>query len=357
MLVNAEEPSFRTLCRSPAGFLAWLEREVLSGPAFLLFEEVQHLEEAGLFLKGLVDLCSGHRLAATGSSSYHLRSRTRESLAGRAERLTVLPFSHAELQPAGPEPIIAREQRAFEIWERQLLYGGFPDVWLAERPEGELVRLVESFVLRDASDLYRVQHLDAFRTVLRLAAADQGQLVNVSTWASESGVSRETVNHYLDLLEETHVLRRVRPFLGGKRAEIRASVKLYFLDTGIRNTLFGGYGDHRNRADAGALAEGWVFGEIAKSIGLLDTIRYWRTRNGAEVDFVVERGGRRLAVEVKHGALRQPRLPRAARTFLRLYRPDRLLMVNAELRDERDFEGVPVSFCRPWDVAGFVERA
>ena len=357
VLLNAEEPAFRPLCRSPGGFLAWLEREVVATPAFLVFEEVQHLEEAGLFLKGLVDLRSGHHIAATGSSSYHLRARTRESLAGRAERLTILPFSHAELMPEEDLPPIGRDLSARAIWERQLRVGGFPDAWHAERPEGELARLVESFVVRDASDLYRVQHLDAFRTILRLAAADQGQLVNLSAWAAEAGVSRATAAHYLDLLEETHVLRRVRPFLGGKRAEIKASFKVYFVDNGVRNILFGGLGDPRNRADAGALAEGWVFGELLKNLGLLDTIRYWRTRNGSEVDFVVERPGQRIAIEVKAGALREPRLPRAARTFLGIYRPDRFLLVNAELRERREEDGVPVDFCLPWEVAGLLAPA
>jgi predicted AAA+ superfamily ATPase len=351
VVVNAEEPAVRALCSSPAGFVRWLRDEVLEGPALLIFEEVQHLAEAALFLKGLVDLRTGHRVAATGSSSFHLRSRTRESLAGRADRITLLPLSLAEAVAGASGPRIARESRAAGAWQRQLAYGGYPSVWLAQKPELELARLVEAFVLRDASDLHRVADLDSFRTILRLAATDQGSLVNVSTWASEAGVARDTVGRYLEILEQSHVVRRVGAFLGGKRAEIKASVKVFFLDCGVRNALLGTFAAADRRADAGALAEGWALGEIAKTIGLLDTVRYWRTRNGAEVDFVVSRGGRSLAIEVKHGALREPRLSRAAREFAALYRPGRLLVVNRELRHETEVEGVPVSFCRPWDLA------
>ncbi len=355
VLVNAEEPAFRELCRSPAGFLHWLREEVVDVPATLLFEEIQHLAEAGLFLKGLVDLHTPHLLAATGSASYHLRARTRESLAGRADRITLLPFSHAELLGhERPVTRIAAEQEARRIWERHLRFGGYPEVWLADRPEAELARLVEAFLIRDASDLFRVTNLDGFRTVLRLAAADTGSLVNLSAWAAEAGIARDTASRYLDLLEKTHVVRRLRPFLGGRRAEIKAARKVYFLDCGLRNAVFGGFAPAGERADGGALAETFVAVEVARHLGLTDKLAYWRTRNGAEVDFVVERGGRLLAIEVKLGALRRRRIPRSAREFIKAYHPDALLMVNAELRETERVEGVEVRFCRPWEVASIL---
>lgn len=355
VVINAEEPSLRSQCESPAGFVGWLGSEIVNEPATVIFEEVQHLDEAGLFLKGLVDLRSGHRFAATGSSSYHLRARTRESLAGRADRLQLLPFSLDELRSGASRTIAAAESDAERIHARQMRFGGYPDVWLSDRPDLELSRLVEAFLIRDASDLYRVADLNAFRKILRLAAADAGQLVNVSSWAAEAGVSWETANRWLDLLEEGHVVRRVPTFLGGKRAEIKSAVKAYCLDCGLRNALFGGYGVATDRADGGALAETWVFGEIAKHTGLVDSIRYWRTRGGAEIDFIVERPNRTIAIEVKLGALQQPRVPRGARTFARLYRPDLLVVVNAALRADAEVDGVPVRFCRPWDLAALLK--
>ena len=96
LVANCEELLFRHWCNSPALFLAQLE-QLLPRPRAILLEEVQHLQEAGLFLKGLVDLKPGCPLLATGSSSYHLMAGTRESLAGRARRIHLLPFSLSEV--------------------------------------------------------------------------------------------------------------------------------------------------------------------------------------------------------------------------------------------------------------------
>lgn len=355
VIVNAEEPAFRGLCGSPAGFLEWLDREVIDCPALLVFEEIQHLREAGLFLKGLIDLGSEHLIAATGSASFHLLAQTRESLAGRAVRVTLLPFSHAELLAAEDTPTRIAETKVMrQLWHRQLRYGSYPEVWLSSEPEAELARLVEAFVIRDASDLFRVENLDAFRTILRQVGADTGNLVNLSAWAAEAGVTRDTASRYLTMMEETHLIRRVRPFLGGKRAEIKAAIKPYYLDCGLRNAVFGGFRAPEDRADGGALAETFVFGELAKHIGLLDSIRYWRTRNGAEVDFVLDLGSRRIGIEVKLGALKQPKVTRGAREFIKAYQPDRLIVVNASLRAEKTLEGTTVEFCQPWEIARIV---
>ena len=86
LFLNLEEPSFRMWCRSAAGFLADLS-ELGSPPDAIFLEEAQHLDEAGLFVKGLVDARLGSPIVVTGSSSFHLMARTRESLAGRARRV------------------------------------------------------------------------------------------------------------------------------------------------------------------------------------------------------------------------------------------------------------------------------
>jgi len=104
LLINCEEQSCRNLCESPALFLTEIQ-EITSWRPGLFFEEIQHLPEAGLFLKGLVDLKPDVPIFATGSASYHLKSKTRESLAGRAVRHYLLPFGLAELSPEDAPPL------------------------------------------------------------------------------------------------------------------------------------------------------------------------------------------------------------------------------------------------------------
>jgi predicted AAA+ superfamily ATPase len=351
LILHAEEPRIRELGNSPALALAALA-EVLSPETLLLFEEIQHLAEAPLFIKGLVDLDKTRRIVATGSSSFAFRARTRESLAGRARRTYILPFSLQEVAarvPAGLAPAI-RDLRFRDLWEKLVVAGGYPEPWLAPDPATALHYLVEAFVLKDTSDLHQIERPSVFRKLLELAAADIGNLVNLTEWAGVAQTSRSTVGRYLEIAEDAHVLRLVPPFVGGKRSEITGTPKIFFLDNGLRNAVFGGFQPSGERADRGALWENAIFNELAKRLELLDEIRFWRSKSGAEVDFVVRRGERMVAMEVKAAELARPLVSRGTHSFLEAYRPACLGVVNASLRLDTIEDGVAVRFVRPWEI-------
>lgn len=348
LYVNCEEPAIRHWLASPALFLQDLQ-SLARDPFPLFFDEVQRLSNAGIFIKGLVDHKSGLPIYATGSSSFDLESETRESLAGRATRHLLLPFSTAELagDTAGPET--PAELRLAKLIERHLVFGAYPSVVRADSPEHELATLVEAFVIRDASDRFKIRNAAAFRKVLELAASQAGNLANFSEWASLAGISGDTVSEYVRLLEETHIVRLVRPFIGGKRAEITSAPKVYFVDNGVRNLLFGGFAPPRGRPDQGALWENYIFSEMLKYTNpLLDSIRYWRSKGGAEVDFVVESRGLRVPVEVKAGDARGG-LTRSARSFIDAYAPPLFLVVNSRKYAPQQSGRTEIRFLRPVD--------
>ena len=335
LFVNCEEAAIRTWCRSPTLFAAEVVDWVPEG-GVIFFEEAQWLDEAGLFIKGLIDAHLERTVVVTGSASFHLLARTRESLAGRATRHRVWPFSLGEISrsPAGV-PLAGRGVIARRALARQLVVGGYPEAWLSENPQGELDALVGAFVLRDASDRFRIERPESFSTLLRLVAGHVGDLVNRAEWGQVLGIASSTVDDYLSILEETHILRRVRPFIGGRRAELTKTPKPYFVDNGLRNALAGNMRSLDHRADIGKLLESWVFSELHKTFPEPGGVRYWRTRSGAEVDFVVEpRPGDIVAFEVK-AARGKLRVPRAARSFIEAYEPTRLVMVyRGEARRE-----------------------
>lgn len=337
LYLNCEDPSIRAWLVSPAAFLADLE-EILPAGIALFFEEIQFLEEAGLFLKGLVDRRIGRPIYATGSSAFHLEAATRESLAGRAIRHLLLPYSVAEIASSiGGQPAL-RQLRLNEAFPRLQVFGSYPRVYSAAEPSREIAGLVEAFIVRDASDRFQIRRPDAFRKVLELAASQAGNLCNFSEWASLSAVSNDTVIDYCRLLEETHVLRLLRPFVGGKRAELTSVPKVFFLDNGVRNQLFGGFGALADRSDRGALFENFVFTEIAKSTNpLLDSLHFWRSKSGAEVDFVLRRNDGLIAIEAKAGDARG-RISRSARSFVEAYEPRLLLVVNGSAASEERSE-------------------
>lgn len=335
LVLNAEESAVQRWLRSAAAVIHDLETE-LPTIRTLFIEEAQHLDEAGLVIKGIIDARRDLDVLVTGSSAYHLEARTRESLAGRAIRRVILPFSVAELLEHDPSPLPAVQgRRAREIVERQLVHGAYPGVWFHERPADELGELVEAFVIRDASDRFEIQRPDAFRRLLQLCAGQVGSMVNLAEWASILGISAGTVRQYLGVLEDSWIVHQLPAFAGGKRSEITSASRLHLYDMGLRNALLGNFSaDLRRRADLGALLEGWVFGELCKSKDRAWTLHYWRTKGGAEMDFVLACGTRVIGVEVRAGA--HGRISRSTRSFIEAYAPELVLVVGLDEEEHAD---------------------
>lgn len=335
LFLNAEDTRVRAWCRESAGWVAALHADLGAFDA-IFFDEVQHLDDAALFLKGVADDRPGCPVIATGSSAFHLRSRSRESLAGRATRATLLPFALAEVTPfdADPAPAV-HALRKEEVFGRHVRFGGYPAVWTGADPEGLLCDLVEAFLQRDASDFLHLRRPDVMNRLVALAARQAGSLVNLSEWAAICGASRDTVTEYLSVLADAHLVEMLPVYAAGGRAELTSSRKAFFLDTGLRNAVLRDFRPPVERADGGALIENWAFAEIRKHLSLADTLHFWRTRGGAEVDFVLARGGASpVGIEVKAGSMRGPQLSRSARSFLDAYRPSRFLVLNGALDHE-----------------------
>ncbi len=348
LFILGEEPLLRGWASSPLVMMRDLDAE-LPSVRTLFFDELQHVDNAALMLKGLVDARRGYQIVATGSSSFHLMDRVRESLAGRATRQVLLPFSVAELaaEDAALPPAVARQRRT-EVVRRMLVDGSYPGVWLAVDPRRELLELVEAFVLRDVSDRFRIQRPEAFRRLLQLLAGQIGQMLNLAELASHLGIAVSTVREYVNLLEETWIVRLLPPFAGGRRVEVTSAARVHFVDLGLRNAVLGLL-DHdlERRPDLGALVEGLTFSELLKSVGPGWGLHYWRAKGGAEVDFVLVQGERRIAVEAKVHPRRA--MSRSLRSFIAAYAPELVLIVTlapsasaAQAPDDRRIRVVPL---------------
>jgi len=345
--INANELCFREWCVSPAMFWSDL-LEVIDNPDVLFLEEVQYIENAGLFLKGLADLHLGISVFATGSSSFHLHDKIRESLIGRAERLLLFPFSIKEW--AGEKdgkPSAIYENQVLKKLDRMLVFGSYPEVCFSDKPDFVLNRLVESFVIRDVSDTFRIRHTAKFRKLLTLMASQIGNLVNFSEWSSNCGLDIKTVESYANILEECHIIRLLPPYVGGKRAEITSSPKAYFVDNGIRNLMIHQFNDFDLRADKGALFENWLFSELVKNSEYNDMIYFWRSKGGAEVDFVVQHGDMIEGFEAKAGHMKRPKISRSARSFIEAYSPARFYVVNLNLSAQKLINKTAVRWITP----------
>lgn len=360
MFLNMEDPLLRIACSQPIDVIDHLRNDYPFVRA-LFVDEVQHLDDAGLFIKGLIDSKLNMKIWVTGSSSFDLKSKTRESLAGRASRRYLLPFSLWELRKhLSAENPIAERNASDTILSHQLIFGSYPAVYLSSQPQSKrmiLSDLVEALILRDASDLFKIKRVIAFRKLLTLLAGQVGSLVNISELASICNVDAGTVNSYIEILQEGHIVRRLPPFAGGKRREITSASKVYFIDNGIRNQLLNNLSaDIELRIDKGALFENWAFSEICKALPFQDSLKFWRSKSGAEVDFVIEHAGRIYGLEVKYANLRHPEVSRSSWSFIEGYEPDIFAVLNMTLDYSLSHPRGRVEFITPMAFGTWLRR-
>ena len=293
--------------------------------SFILFiDEVQRLESPGLFLKSLVDLKLPIKIIVSGSSQLEMRSQVQEHLTGRQIEAIILPLSQKEI---GSHLALSS----------QLIDGCYPQIVESDERKLLLSQLYQNYINKDIIEILQIGKPLAMERLLTLIAHSSGQLVNYESLSNDCGVSTAMIKSFLDVLVQTYVIKKIVPFVGNKRTEITSNPVLYFIDNGFRNQALGNFSGIDNRTDAGLLVEGKVFQEIYKykTQNFLDfTIYYWRTKSGAEVDFIIYKNSDQIIpVEVKYRNMSKATISRGFRSFIDAYSPDSAVIVT------KDFEG------------------
>lgn len=285
--------------------------KTLGDPEFLVIDEAQREPETARIVKGWYDSRLPVRIVLLGSSSLNLLSQATESLTGRNRKLLLPPFSMHEAlaaepwyHAAYPDTILDREMaaqfRSFLL--KSMVFGNYPEVVTAREKIPLLSNLAGDYLWKDILRLGMVKTPDLIRRLLVLLACQVGSEISVNEIAGQLGMARQTVERYLDLLEETFVIFRLNSFSTNPRKEVAKGKKVFFWDTGIRNAILNRFEVSDLRADLGALFENFLVAEIMKRKTLRgDTaeLYFWRSRRGAEVDLVIRDGDRTLGFEIK----------------------------------------------------------
>jgi hypothetical protein len=264
----------------------------------LIIDEAQRVPDIGLVLKILYDELPQLKVIATGSSSFDLANKTAEPLTGRKQVFHLLPFSLVEISSGLNSYEI--DQRLEEI----LIYGLYPEVYTssANQKNAVLEEICESYLFKDVLQLTTIKYTAKIRDLLRLLAFQVGQQVSVHELTQKLGLNRETVERYIDLLEKAFVIFRLPAYSRNLRNEVSKMDKIFFYDTGIRNSLIDNYKPLNQRIDIGNLWENFVVAERRKQI-LYQRINvqsyFWRTYSGAEIDYVEEGENGLIGYEIK----------------------------------------------------------
>ena len=164
--------------------------------------------------------------------------------------------------------------------------------------------LFDSYIQKDIIEFLRIGKPDVIQQLIGLLAHSTGQLLNFQQLAVDCKVNVETIRHYIDLLERTYVIKTIKPYVGNKRTEITSNPICYFIDNGFRNQALNNFSSIENRTDNGLLVQNLVFQELYKYQTQQRKnwqIHYWRTKGGAEVDFVLKTGfDKVIPIEVKY---------------------------------------------------------
>lgn len=282
--LNCDLPGTARLLEEPERFLGTVKS------SYLVLDEIHQLSDPSRILKIAADEHRQLKVLATGSSTLAATTKFRDSLTGRKRTVHLLPVLYRELGAFGAVSI-----------ERRLLRGGLPEALLTEVPdEGFFAEWLDSYFARDVQELFRVGKRHEFLKLVELVLRQSGGLVEYSSLAKHSGLSRITVMTYLEVLQVTHLLTLVRPYHGGGRQEILHQPRAYGFDTGFVSYA-NGWSDLREQ-ELGLLWEHLVLE------GLLSTdaerrIHYWRDKRRREVDFVLPGGrGHCDAIECKWDA-------------------------------------------------------
>jgi uncharacterized protein len=284
---------------------------LLANVKLLVIDEAQNIPDIGMILKLIVDTIDGIKIIATGSSVFDLSNKLGEPLVGRKNTIYLFPLAQMEFSNYEnyKETTIKLEER--------LIFGSYPE--LEQYPDWNdkinyLKEILNSYLLKDILIYDGIKQSDKILDLLKLIAFQVGQEVSLQELARQLGISKNTVESYLDLLSKVFVIYKVPGFSRNLRKEITKSNRWYFYDNGIRNAIISNFTRLDFRTDLGALWENYLASERVKFQNYNQkTVSnyFWRTYDQQELDWLEEIADNLAGFEFKWNENRKTKIPTA----------------------------------------------
>ena len=273
---------------------------LLGSAKFLFIDEAQNIPDIGGKLKLLVDEMPDVHVIVTGSSMFELNNKLGQPLVGRSHVIQLFPLAQIEYQTQ------ENSVETFSKLEQRLIFGSYPELLNFTDNEEKidyLEGIVSSYLLKDILAYEGIKKADKIIDLLRLIAFQIGNEVSLDELAINlKGISRNTIESYLDLLSKVFIIYPVKGFSRNLRKEISKSNRWYFYDNGIRNALIRNYNPLNLRNDQGQLWENYLMAERMKVNAYLKrrvNTYFWRTYDQQEIDLIEESGIDLSAFEFK----------------------------------------------------------
>jgi predicted AAA+ superfamily ATPase len=275
-----------------------------------------------------------------------IHKHLKESLAGRFRLGLVHPLYGNEMR-----------QLPGYSFEEFLRFGGLPGLVHEQGAEDKMALLknvLQTYLLKDIKALIKEENIRAFNSLLYNIAQNQGQVVSVAALAREVGLSEPAVKHHIELMAQTYVCFSIDSYSRNLANELKKVKKYYLYDTGIRNCILNDYSKIDDRGDKGAIIESFVALSVIKQLKVNMEVKFWRTRQGDEVDFILLKNRVPVPAEVKY-RLSGPVVPDGIGKFLQKY-PDApfALVFSKDAMGQVECYGRQVRFLK-WSEAEDIE--
>jgi hypothetical protein len=280
-----------------------------------------------MILKLIVDSIDGIKIIATGSSVFDLTNKLGEPLVGRKNTIYLFPLAQIEYSE------FENYKETTQKLEERLLFGSYPE--LEQYPDWNdkinyIKEIINSYLIKDILIFDGIKQSNKILDLLKLIAFQVGQEVSLQELARQLGISKNTVESYLDLLSKVFVIYKVPGFSRNLRKEITKSNRWYFYDNGIRNGIIGNFTRLETRTDVGSLWENYLASERVKYQNYNKKWAnnyFWRTYDQQELDWLEEENGNLKGFEFKWNEKKKSKIPTA---FAKAYPDANFEVINKQ---------------------------
>jgi len=316
---------------------------------YIFIDEFQYASMGGKHLKYIYDTTS-KKIFISGSSAMELSVNAIRYLAGRIFVFNLYSFSFGEF-------LRIKDANLYQIYkdadintskiminqinhymQEYMIYGGYPRVVLSkdiEEKKEVLKNLLSIYLLRDIKDIAKIADESKMYKLLKVLSLQIGNVIVYNEISTTTQLNSAKLKDYISILQKAFLIKEVRPFFTNKRLEIVKNPEIFFLDFGLRNVVINNFSNLDNRVDSGAMLENFVLRELVGQ-----ELKYYRTKNGAEVDFVLDDA---TPIEIKSN-LSSMKVSKSYHYFLQNYTPKSGYILSFNQVGTKLINGVEVKF-------------
>lgn len=324
-------------------------RDLYKDYQIIIIDEFQYVREGGKRLKYLFDTTKT-KFIVSASSSLELTFQTGKYMVGRLFNFTLYPFSFREYLSCLDKDLFNLVQRRIpdllslkinqvlgeeinsrleKLFEKYLIWGGYPQVVLTKtsiEKQKTLEGILENYLLKDIRSLLQLATESELIQLTKFLATQIGNLIEYKELSNASGLPYKTLIKHLEILKQTYIVNFIKPFFTNRRTELIKNPKVFFIDNGLRNSVISDFREASERQDLGSLVENFVFNALSKKVFGFETLNFWRTKSKAEIDFVLQKDGETVPIEVKYSL--RPSIGKSFYSFIEKFSPKRAYILT-----------------------------